>query len=83
MKKLTAKVAKRIAKYSTASDVTTFQKAIDYIAAQAKLGHTNTFLDGELKDLVVIKKELEERGFRCYIDSTGPNKPKYLSVEWF
>jgi len=81
MKKLTAEVAKNISKRSTASVANTFQDAINFIASQASLGHTNTFIDGKAKDLKVIKKELEERGFRCYIENVGG--PQYLSVEWF
>ena len=84
MKKLTAEVAKRLTNKSTASEAKTFQDAINFIASEAKLGHTSTFIDGKLKDLEVIKAELEERGFRCYIEQTGfpPSGPKFLSVEW-
>jgi hypothetical protein len=34
-------------------------------------GHTDTFIDGDVKDLKVIKKEFEERGFQCHIENVG------------
>jgi hypothetical protein len=81
MKKLTAEVARKISTRSDAGFANTFQDAVNFIAAQAKLGHNNTFIDGSMKDLKVIKAELEERGFRCHLDDVGG--AEFLSVEWF
>lgn len=88
MKKLTAKVAKKMADESTVSFITTFQGAITYIQINAKLGYKNCFIDGSTKKLTVLKKELQERGFRCHIESTGGMFGKhdtslpFLTVEW-
>jgi len=88
MKKLTAKIAANMADKSTVSYVTTFQSAITYIQINAKLGYKNCFIDGSKKNLKVLKKELEERGFRCFIETTGGMFGKhdtsnpFLTVEW-
>lgn len=80
MKKLTAKVAATLSKNSIGSKVNTFQGAIDIILVEAQLGKNNCFIDGELKHLKVINKELKLRGFKTYIESCD-NVP-YLNVEW-
>jgi hypothetical protein len=88
VKKLTAKVARRLSKNTRATVALNFPHVIKFLASEARNGHTNTFIDGDLKDLEVIKKELEERGFRCHIEQTGFAEfgtlggPKFLSVEW-
>jgi hypothetical protein len=88
MKKLTAKVAKQLSNKSTASYITNFNSAILFIQINAKLGMSNCFIDGTEKNLKVLKKELQERGFRCHIETTGgffgsvPTSKPFLSVEW-
>lgn len=81
MKKLTADVAKRL---SSKSDLTikSFQDAISIIELHTTLGFTNCFIDGELKDLKVVKVELQDRGFRCFIEDVGNPENKFLTVEW-
>lgn len=80
MKKLTANVAKRITNKTNRTRPKTFQDVVDFLATEAKNGHSNTFIDGDLKTLETIKTELAERGFRVYIEEyTGT---PFLSVEW-
>ncbi len=87
MKKLTAKVAKNLSEIHEANKyITSFQEVVHKIELHAKMGFTNCFIDSSDSDLLVLKKELEQRGFRCHIEQTGfeqPNhNPKYLTVEW-
>lgn len=78
MKKFTAKVAKKLSENTKATEPTTFQDVINFLEVEARCGHSNTFIDGKRKTLKVIKKELEERGFNCYLSKSDG----YLEVYW-
>lgn len=81
MKKLTVKVAKKLSN-NNAGLVNTFQDAINYIVSHAKIGYNSCFLEGNLNILKTIKKELEERGFVCFLDSNKQQTVPYMTVEW-
>ncbi len=78
MKKFTAKVAKHLSETQVATEPKTFQDVINFLEVEARCGHSNTFIDGKKKVLKVIKKELEERGFNCYLNK----EDKFLEVYW-
>lgn len=80
MRKLTAKIARRIADKSKNNEPKTFQDAIDFIVSEAKNGHSNTFIDGKKVYLEFLADQLKARGFKVNLEKYL-EKP-FLNVEW-
>ena len=80
MKKLTAKIARRLTDKSKRAEPKKFQEVIEFIISEARNGHSNTFIDGDEATLKVIEKELNERGFQAGIERYLPTP--FLSVYW-
>ena len=78
---MNAKQAKKLSEEYSEIQYTKLSDVLNYIKSQAKTGHTNTFIDGSVKDLEKFQKALEKRGFRVFIETYNP-PTKFLSVEW-
>lgn len=80
MKKLTGKRAKQISESSTLNEPKNMKQVIDFILAEAKNGHTNTFIDGKEEVLEFIANELNSRGFKAGLERY--TQTPFLSVYW-
>lgn len=86
MKKMTQKVAQRLSNAYSNKQINTFQEVIDRIKLHTEIGFNTCFVDSSKSNLIVIKAELEERGFTCHWQQleTGDSEDTipFLSVEW-
>ena len=80
MKKLTADVARKLSKTSTLNEPKNMKQVIDFLVAEAKNGHTNTFIDGSEEVLQFIANELNSRGFKAGLERY--TETPFLSVYW-
>jgi len=77
---MNAKQAKKLAEAYSEIQYTKLSDVLAFIKKEASTGHTNTFIDGSVKDLEKFKKALDKRGFRTFVENYNPTP--FLSVEW-